>query len=84
MIKWSDCLHEKFDRTDGNYNTVRDNSIRCLYCFVTATGGFGLVYVNDVARLHTFLRRYGTKYVGRDPGLCARMIWLCSEVRVQQ
>lgn len=23
MIKWSDCTHEKFDRTDGNYNTVR-------------------------------------------------------------
>ena len=24
MIKWSDCTHEKFDRTDGNWNTVRD------------------------------------------------------------
>lgn len=22
MIKWSDCCHEKSDRTDGNYNTV--------------------------------------------------------------
>ncbi|KAL8795321.1 MAG: hypothetical protein Q9195_002191 [Heterodermia aff. obscurata] len=22
MIKWSDCCHEKSDRTDGNYNTI--------------------------------------------------------------
>lgn len=22
MVKWSDCTHEKSDRTDGNYNTV--------------------------------------------------------------
>ena len=22
VIKWSDCTHEKSDRTDGNYNTV--------------------------------------------------------------
>ena len=84
MVKWSDCLHEKFNRTDGNYNTVRDNSIRCLYWFVTAMGGFELVYVNGVARLRALLRRHGTTYTGRDRGLCARMTWLCSGTRVQE